>query len=104
MTRKALGSSLVRANRRRATWVILVAGCASAASTAGCTTVTADLNTGTVSVWTFLTSRQDVNIGRDADGSIRWTAKESNANADLAAALLNATSVAAKLAGAPAVP
>lgn len=104
MAAKVLGSALARAGRRRASAAILVAGCASTAFLAGCTYVTADLNTGTVEVWTFLTSRQDVNIGRDSDGSIRWTAKESNANADLAAALLNATSVAAKLAGAPVVP
>lgn len=61
----------------------------------GCTYAEADLNTGVVHVYTFATSRQDVDIGRDKDGGVHWRAKKSDANADLAAALLNFSKVAA---------
>jgi len=67
----------------------------------GCTAVTADINSGIVSVYTFATARQDIDIAREADGSVHWRAKSSSPDSDIAAAALNATAVAAKVVGAP---
>ncbi len=67
----------------------------------GCTVVNADLEHNTVSVYTLLTSRQDVVVGCDAAGNCLWTAKQSDANSALAESLLNITRVAAKAAAVP---
>jgi hypothetical protein len=67
----------------------------------GCTTVSADVQNGTVTVYTFLTSRQDVVVESLPDGTSRWVAKQSDANSSLADALLNISKVAAKGAGVP---
>ena len=76
-------------------WLARLFGAAlTAAMLAGCTYAEADLNSGVVRVYTFATSRQDVDIGRDKDGDVHWRAKSSDANADLAAALLNLSKVA----------
>jgi hypothetical protein len=67
----------------------------------GCTSVTADLETGKVTVITFATTRQDIDIGRSADGSVYWKAASSEPNMALANALLNMSKVAAKATGVP---
>jgi len=68
---------------------------------AGCTSVSADLEAGTVSVVTFATSRQNIDIGQDADGSIHWRAANSEPDSALAEALLNISRVAVRATGVP---
>lgn len=63
----------------------------------GCTVVSADLQTGKIDVLTFATSRQDVVIEHLADGTARWSAKQSDPDAELAEALLNLSKVVAKI-------
>jgi hypothetical protein len=67
----------------------------------GCTVVTADMEAGTVTVTTFATSRQNIDIGQDADGSIHWRAASSEPDAMLPEALLTMIKVAAKVTGVP---
>ena len=67
----------------------------------GCTYVNADTEKGVVQVFTFMTSRQDVIVERLPDGTSRWTAKRSDADANLAEAILNVSRVAVKAAGSP---
>jgi len=55
----------------------------------GCTAVQADMNTGQVTVVTFATSRQDIDIGRGADGSVYWKAASSDTDKALSEAVLN---------------
>lgn len=65
-----------------------------------CTQVSGQLPDGTtITVTTFATSRQDVDIGRDYDGSYHWRTTNSDATSALAMSLQAATQTAAKLAG-----
>lgn len=67
----------------------------------GCTIVDADTATGKVSVWTLMTSRQDVTVERLPDGTARWTAQESRADTSAASTALNLSAALATAAGAP---
>lgn len=67
----------------------------------GCTTVDADINTGKISVWTFMTSRQDVTIEHLADGTVRWQTSRSDADSSLAKAVLNMSQLAVEAAKVP---
>lgn len=55
----------------------------------GCTSVSADLNNGQVTVITFMTARQDVVVEHLADGTSRWSAKQSDPETAFAETLLN---------------
>lgn len=68
-------------------------------ATPACTQVTADINNGTITVLTFMTSRQDVEISRAADGAVTWKTARSTADTQLAEAVLNVSKVAARTAG-----
>ncbi len=64
-----------------------------------CTYVNADISNGTIDVWTFMTSRQDVVISRDENGAVTWKASRSDADSTIAQAALNVTKIAAKASG-----
>lgn len=67
----------------------------------GCTIANADIDHGTLDVYTFATSRKDVKITRSADGAVSWETSDSIADAS---AVNNLSAVVAKLVGAVIVP
>ena len=58
---------------------------------AGCTYAQVDLTSGTATVLTFATSRQQADIGRDADGSVHWRSQDADATSVLSQAVLGLT-------------
>lgn len=66
------------------------------AGLAGCTTVSATLQDGTlVHVTTFAQNRQDIDIGRDADGGVHWRASNSSVDQTLAKSIADLAGVIA---------
>lgn len=61
--------------------------------TSGCTHVEVDMETGKATVWTFATSRQATDVGKDADGSFHWRSQDSDATSVLSQAILNLTNI-----------